>query len=239
MSNVADGVSTNNNRANGAARKGLTVLTRRASAEWEHVFALPTAAVARSLIGALLHRILPPAEPDAGEEIVGRIVETEAYLPLVDPACHGYRGPTPRNEAIFGRPGRAYVYFVYGNHFCVNVTTEPAGVGGAVLIRALEPQRGVEAMRRRRPAGTPDSALACGPGNLCRALGIDRSCNGVDLRSGPLRIELPSIAAPSIGAGPRIGIRAAAEWPLRFVDPSSECISPFRARASVSAKNGR
>jgi DNA-3-methyladenine glycosylase len=239
MSNVADGVSTNNNRAIGAASKGLTVLTRRASADWERMFALPTAAVARSLIGASLHRILPPAEPDAGEELVGRIVETEAYLPLVDPACHGYRGPTPRNEAIFGRPGRAYVYFVYGNHFCVNVTTEPAGVGGAVLIRALEPVRGIDAMRRRRTAGTPDAALACGPGNLCRALGIDRSCNGADLRTGPLRIELASVAMPSIGAGPRIGIRAAAQWPLRFVDPSSKSISPFRQRATVSVKNSR
>lgn len=238
MSNVADGVSTNNNRANGVASKGLTVLTRSA-ADWEGMFALPTAAVARALIGASLHRILPPEEPDAGEELVGRIVETEAYLPLVDPACHGYRGPTPRNAAIFGRAGHAYVYFVYGNHYCVNVTTEPAGIGGAVLIRALEPMRGIEAMRRRRPAGTPDAALACGPGNLCRALGIDRSCDGVGLRSGSLRIELPAVAVRSVGAGPRIGIRAAAKWPLRFVDPSSKSISPYRPRPSVLTKNGR
>jgi DNA-3-methyladenine glycosylase len=232
-------VSTTNNRAIGIARKGLPVLTRIAAEDWDRVFAMPTAAVARALIGASLCRVVPPTQPDAGEEIVGRIVETEAYLPLVDPACHGYRGPTPRNAAIFGRPGRAYVYFVYGNHFCVNVTTEPAGIGGAVLIRALEPVRGIEAMRRRRPAGTPDAALACGPGNLCRALGIDRSCNGVDLRSGPVRLEPPVAELRNIGAGPRIGIRAAAEWPLRFVDPSSESISPFRRRASVSAKNSR
>jgi DNA-3-methyladenine glycosylase len=203
------------------------------------VFALPTVAVARALIGAMLCRIMPPTEPDAGEEIVGRIVETEAYLPIVDPACHAYRGPTPRNAAMFGRPGRAYVYFVYGNHYCVNVTTEPAGIGGAVLIRALEPMRGLEAMRRRRPAGTPDAALACGPGNLCRALAIDRSCNGADLRIGPLRIELPATELRNIGAGPRIGIRAAAAWPLRFVDPSSDSVSPYRARASVSAHKGR
>jgi DNA-3-methyladenine glycosylase len=200
---------------------------------------MPTAAVARALIGASLIRILPPSEPDAEEEIVGKIVETEAYLPLVDPACHGYRGPTPRNGAIFGRPGRSYVYFVYGNHYCVNVTTEPAGIGGAVLIRALEPVRGIEAMRRRRPAGTPDAALACGPGNLCRALSIDRSCDGVYLRAGSLRLELPAVELRSIGAGPRIGIRAAADWPLRFVDPSSESISPFRSRATVLAKKGR
>lgn len=208
-------------------------------AEWERVFALPTAAVAQAIIGASLCRIVPANESDAGQEIVGRIVETEAYLPLVDPACHGYRGPTPRNAAIFGRPGFAYVYFVYGNHYCVNVSTERAGIGGAVLIRALEPVRGIDAMRRRRPPGTPDAALACGPGNLCRALGIDRSCDGTDMRSGLLRIVLPAAQVRNIEAGPRIGIRAAAEWPLRFIDPSSASISPFRRRASVSAKNGR
>jgi DNA-3-methyladenine glycosylase len=232
-------VNTTNNRAIGVARKGLAVLTRGAAAEWERVFALPTVAIARALIGAWLYRVVPPEQPDAGEVIVGRIVETEAYLPLVDPACHAYRGPTPRTDVVFGRPGRAYVYFVYGNHYCLNVTTEPAGIGGAVLIRALEPVRGIEAMRRRRPAGTADAALASGPGNLCRALGIDRSCNGVDLSSGPLRIELPVAEVRNIVAGPRIGIRAAADWPLRFVDPASASISPFRHRASVSAKNGR
>jgi DNA-3-methyladenine glycosylase len=238
-SNVADTVSTNNNRAIEVARKGLTVLSESEMAEWERVFALPTAAVAQAIIGASLCRIVPANESDAGQEIVGRIVETEAYLPLVDPACHGYRGPTPRNAAIFGRPGFAYVYFVYGNHYCVNVSTERAGIGGAVLIRALEPVRGIDAMRRRRPPGTPDAALACGPGNLCRALGIDRSCDGTDMRSGLLRIVLPAAQVRNIEAGPRIGIRAAAEWPLRFIDPSSASISPFRRRASVSAKNGR
>jgi DNA-3-methyladenine glycosylase len=238
-SNVADEVNTTNNRAIGVARKGLPVLTRGASAKWERVFGQPTAAVARALIGASLYRVVPPEQSDAGTMIVGRIVETEAYLPLVDPACHAYRGPTPRTAVMFGRPGYAYVYFVYGNHFCVNVTTERAGIGGAVLIRAVEPVRGIEAMRRRRPAGTPDAALACGPGNLCRAFAIDRSCSGADLSSGPLRIEFPVAEVQNIVAGPRIGIRAAADWPLRFVDPASASVSPFRLRASVSAKKGR
>jgi DNA-3-methyladenine glycosylase len=205
----------------------------------EQVFALPTVAVARALIGATLRRTVPRGQPDAGCELAGRIVETEAYLPLIDPACHGYRGPTPRNDAIFGRAGRAYVYFIYGNHFCFNVTTEPAGIGGAVLIRALEPLQGVDVMRRRRPDGTPDAALACGPGNLCRALGIDRSNNGTDLRCGALTIEIPNVRVPEVGAGPRIGIRDAADWPLRFIDPSSASISPFRRRASVSIRNCR
>ena len=199
----------------------------------EQVFAMPTVDVARALIGATLRRIVPPGHPDAGCELTGRIVETEAYLPLIDPACHGYRGPTARNDAIFGRAGRAYVYFIYGNHYCFNVTTEPAGIGGAVLVRALEPLQGVDVMRRRRPAGTPDDALACGPGNLCRALDIDRSSNGTDLRRGALTIEVTGDPAPEVGAGPRIGIRAAADWPLRFVDSSSASISPFRRRASV------
>ena len=226
-------MSTINNRANGAARKGLTVLSQADRANWDELFALPTAIVARALIGATLVRVVPPDRPDAGVEMAGRIVETEAYLPLVDAACHGYRGPTPRNAAIFGRPGTAYVYFIYGNHYCFNVTTERAGMGGAVLIRALEPRRGLEAMRRRRPEGTPDAALACGPGNLCRALGIDRACNGADLQSGALRIELSRAAAANVRVGPRIGIRVAATWPLRFVDAASRSVSPFRERASV------
>jgi DNA-3-methyladenine glycosylase len=205
----------------------------------EQVFALPTIAVARALIGATLRRVVPPGQPDAGCELAGRIVETEAYLPLVDPACHGYRGPTPRNSAIFGRAGCAYIYFIYGNHFCFNVTTEPAGIGGAVLIRALEPVQGVEFMRRRRPAGTPDAALACGPGNLCRALGIDRSSNGADLRNGALTIELPGAQPTAVRAGPRIGIREAADWPLRFIDPTSASISPYRRRASVLHRKSR
>ncbi len=203
------------------------------------MFALPTVAVARALIGATLRRFVPPGQPDAGRELAGKIVETEAYMPLIDPACHGYRGPTPRNDAIFGRAGFAYVYFIYGNHFCFNVTTEPAGIGGAVLIRALEPLQGSDVMRRRRPSGTPDAALACGPGNLCRALGIDRTCNGTDLRYGALTIEVLDARAPEVGAGPRIGIREAADWPLRFIDPSSESVSPFRRRTSVSNRKSR
>src|SRR5215471_9300150 len=129
--------------------------------------------VAKRLIGATLARRLPIGEPDAGTIVGGRIVETEAYLPLTDPSCHGFRGITKRNSAIFGPPGHAYVYFIYGNHYCLNVTTEKPGVGAAVLIRALEPKRGIQAMRRRRPS-QPDAKLASGPGNLCRVLSIDR-----------------------------------------------------------------
>jgi len=193
----------------------------------ETLFDGPTIEVARRLVGAALIRKLPPEHEDAGEELLGRIVETEAYLPFVDPACHGFRGPTPRNTSIFGRPGHAYVYFIYGNHFCLNVTTECAGIGGAVLIRALEPLSGIEAMRRRRP-GVRDAQLLSGPGNICKVMSIDRSCDGADLsRSASLRIETARSRrnGMKIAATTRVGLRVAAGWPLRFYDSSSESVS--------------
>jgi len=178
--------------------------------------------VARRLVGALLMR-----EPDASAaqapSAVLRIVETEAYLPLVDPSCHAYRGPTRRNASAFGRPGTAYVYFVYGNHFCLNVATERPGVGAAVLLRAAEPLEGAEAMRGRRP-GIPDARLASGPGNLCRALSIDRSHDGLDLSEGPLRIVRGTRPA-RVFESPRIGLSVARGWPLRFFDPDCPSVS--------------
>src|SRR5438132_3406911 len=118
----------------------------RQGTEWSNQpfdFLGPTIEVARRLVGAMLVREVPQPEPDAGTIIVARIVETEAYLPLVDPSCHAYRGPTRRNASAFGRAGTAYVYFIYGNHFCLNVATERPGIGAAVLIRAAEPIRGI------------------------------------------------------------------------------------------------
>src|SRR5579864_2139483 len=180
----------------------------------------PTVDVARRLVGALIIRRIPRGARDAGTTMIARIVETEAYLPFVDPACHAYRGPTRRNASAFGRPGSAYVYFIYGNHFCLNVVTEPAGVGAAVLIRAAEPIDGLEAMRRRRP-GVPDAALASGPGNLCRAMSIGRSDDGADLTGSDLRIAMPSLPAPAVATGPRIGLSVASRWPLRFYVPGN------------------
>jgi len=183
----------------------------------------PTVAVARRLIGASLFRRV-----STGAIVGGRIVETEAYLPLVDPASHGYRGPTKRNVSMFGRPGRAYVYFIYGNYYCLNVTTEPVGIGAAVLIRALEPMTGIDAMRRRRP-NVPDHKLASGPGNLCRSLDVDRSCDGADLVTDDrIWIEPQTLThgdTPHIIASSRIGLRNAATWPLRFYDENSPSIS--------------
>jgi len=175
----------------------------------------------------MIIRQITAGEPDAGTRLVARIVETEAYLPLVDPSCHAYRGPTKRNASVFGRPGTAYVYFIYGNHFCLNVTTERPGIGAAVLIRAAEPLEGIEAMRRRRP-GVADSRLASGPGNLCRAMSIDRADDGVDLSSGDLPIEPAQQGSGRLLVGPRIGLSVAASWPLRFFDPDSKSVSASR-----------
>lgn len=191
------------------------------------LFSGPTIDVARRLVGATLVRTLPPGEPGAGRVLSGRIVETEAYLPLVDPACHGYRGPTRRTAVLFGRPGCAYVYLIYGMHFCLNIKTEPPGVGSAVLLRALEPLEGIEEMRRRRAPGVPDAALLSGPGNLCRALAINLRENGTDLRRGGIRIQ-PATEAFDIRSSGRIGINVASQWPLRFYDPHSPSVSPFK-----------
>jgi DNA-3-methyladenine glycosylase len=180
--------------------------------------------VARRLVGAFLVR-----EPDDSENetrIVVRIVETEAYLPLVDPSCHAYRGPTKRNASAFGRRGTSYVYFIYGNHFCLNVATEPPGIGAAVLIRAAEPVSGIELMRDRRPQ-IEDARLASGPGNLCRALAIDRSLDGIDLVNGQIQIVIGK-APKRLFEGPRIGLAVAQDWPLRFFDADSPSVSAHR-----------
>ena len=197
----------------------------RALAQTDDPFDGPTIDVARRLIGATLHRVIPRGEPDAGTVAGGRIVEVEAYLPYVDPACHGYRGPTPRSGWIFGRRGTAYVYLIYGMYFCLNVVTERAGIGAAVLVRALEPLEGIEAMRRRRPR-IADPKLASGPGTLCRSLSIDLRCNGLDLRVGQLTISFPQERrANKVAVATRVGLSSAQRWPLRFYDPHSASVS--------------
>ena len=170
-------------------------------------FELPTVELARALIGCILVH-----ETRAGR-VAGRIVETEAYL-CDDPASHSFRGRTARNESMFGSPGRAYVYLVYGLHLCFNVASAAEGIGEAVLVRALEPLEGLEQMQRNR--GTADARALCrGPGRLTQALGITRADDGADLWRGKLRIEAGD-APGRIVVGPRVGIRLAAQRALRF-----------------------
>jgi DNA-3-methyladenine glycosylase len=148
---------------------------------------------------------------------VARIVETEAYVGPHDPACHaaGWRR-TPRTEVLYGEPGLAYVYFTYGMHWCVNVVTEREGFPAAVLLRALEPLEGLATMQRRRHGSTA-AMLAAGPARLTQALGIDRRLNGHRLTEPPLWIAAGRRVTPGrVVVGPRIGIRAAADWKLRF-----------------------
>ncbi len=198
---------------------------------------MDTVSLARFLIGKAVVRELPTGR------VAGRIVETEAY-PRRDPAAHHFRGPTPRNRSMFLQRGHAYVYFSYGNHFMLNVGAEVAGVGGGVLIRALEPLEGIEWMEQRR--GTTRLVdLARGPGRLASALSIDRSLDGVDLcAAGPLwlgavvqrRHDPDDLNAARhtvfvVAKSPRIGITRAAHRLLRFYERGSPFVSgPARLR---------
>jgi len=161
--------------------------------------------------------------------IGGRIVEVEAY-DQEDPASHGYRGRTPRNEAMFGPPGHAYVYRSYGVHWCLNLVCGEEGMPEAALIRALEPTAGIDDQRRRR--GAEDvRALCSGPGKLCQALAITRDHDGLPLDRAPFRLE-PRAETPEIVTAPRIGITRATELSWRYLESGSPYISRPAARAA-------
>ncbi len=169
----------------------------------------------------------------AGERS-GRIVEVEAYAGAEDAGSHAYRGRTARNATMFGPAGHLYVYFTYGMHWCVNVVCGPAGVASAVLLRALEPLTGLDAMRSARgPVARTDRDLCSGPGKLTRALGLGREHDGADLcdETSPVWLGDDGTEPPCPGTTARIGLRAGAgdEHPWRFVDPDSRFLSrPYR-----------
>ncbi len=180
-----------------------------------------TLLVARDLLG--LHLV----HDDGVTKRVGRIVETEAYMGPEDLAAHSARGRTKRTEVIFGAPGHAYVYFIYGFWYCLNVVTSRKGVPHAVLLRALEPVKGI-------------TDKTWGPGLLCRAMGIDRALNGTDLCADRLWLERPRGATPAvrIESSPRIGVDYAGAWakrPWRFFDRDS----PYVSTASARLRRGR
>ncbi len=183
-------------------------------------YARRTLVVARQLIGMNLVHL------DAGVRRVGRIVETEAYQGPADLAAHSAKGRTARNEVMFGGPGHAYVYFIYGFWYCVNVVVREEGVPHAVLLRALEPMEGLD-------------DKTWGPGLLCRAMNIDRSLNGTDLLGTKLWLERPAVPKrPRIATATRIGVDYAGDWanrPWRFFDRDSPYVSTVSAAARRKA----
>jgi len=193
-------------------------------------YADPSLRVARRLLGKLL------VHETADGPTSGRIVEVEAYRGPADRAAHSFGGRrSARNEAMYGPPGHAYVYFIYGIHFCMNVVCREPDVPEAVLLRALEPVAGIAVMRARRAlADAPEWRLCRGPGALCRAMGITRAENNADLCRGALRIlDAPDVPARDVARTPRIGVDYAgadAARPWRFAVRSSWAVSGRRLR---------
>lgn len=207
-------------------------------------FEAPPEQVAPRLLGKLLaHRTAPGL-------LAGRIVEAEAYLgphnQPPDPAAHSFRGPTPRNRVLFGPGGFAYVYAIYGRYFCMNISCEDEGSAGCVLLRALEPVAGVEAMALNRglaPGAAFDAKLGrlltSGPSRLCQALGLTRQAhNGLDLldSASPLQVRDDGYRVEEVLATARIGINSmneAVDWPLRFALPGSLCLSGAKRLTAI------
>lgn len=181
----------------------------------------PTIEVAKGLLGKVL----------VSRTTAGIITEVEAYLGLEDRAAHASRGLTPRTKVLFGPPGRAYVYFIYGMYCCLNLVAEPEGTPGCVLIRAVHPVGGMELMRQRRPHVRCLRDLTSGPGKLTIAMGITLGDNGREVTRGPLTVRrLPVDPQLRIAATPRIGIRHCADWPLRFVVQEGYAMLPSDER---------
>lgn len=200
-------------------------MTRSAATLDGDRLAIDVLPAARLLLGCRL-----VADRPAGQVEV-RLVELEAYRGADDPAAHSYRGRTPRNAVMFGPPGHLYVYFVYGMHFCANISCLPDGEAGAVLLRAGEVLSDLEVAHRYRPTARSDAELARGPARLATLLGLRREHNGVDLTDpgSPIRL-LPGDPVPAnrVHTGPRVGVAAAKERPWRFWVDGSPAVSPYR-----------
>ena len=189
------------------------------------------ALVARELLGMLLE----VHDPD-GTVRRARIVETEAYLGPHDPACHAVVGRTRRTEHLHGPPGRAYVYRIYGLHWCLNAVTLPDGIGSAVLLRGVEPVGDLGVLRHRRPSARRDRDLTNGPGKLCAAYGITGEHDGTSLQRGAVRLVMgASLDAARVAVSPRIGITRAADWPLRFFEAGNPFVSSTPKHFAVTS----
>lgn len=193
-----------------------------------------TEQVARDLVGMVLVRTLQVGNKK--HRLAGVIVETEAYGHADDEASHACRGMTARNAVMFGPVGRAYVYFTYGNHFCVNVSARsPDAPAGAVLIRGIEPVEGIDVMKKLR--GIDDvRLLASGPGRLTQALGITRAQDGADMTERESQLRIEKGASREVVATTRVGITRAADRNWRFADPSSVYVSRRVAAVGQQAK---
>ncbi len=215
----------------GMSRRQIEKQTRLLSRAF---YERPTVEVTRDLLGKLIVHKLD------GCTLAGKIVETEAYLGLNDQAAHAFRGLTNRTRVIFGPPGHAYVYFIYGMYECLNLVCEPDGVAGCVLIRALEPVAGIDQMWRRRPAARRLRDLASGPGKLTLAMGITREHYGRDVTRGDLQVrEFPGAAAPEIVTTARVGISVSRDLPLRFYIKDNEFVSKAGGESRLSGTRGQ
>ena len=205
-------------QGSGAARVSGRALPRS-------FFERPSPVVARDLLG----RVVESRTPDGRVRL--RLVEVEAYAGEDDPASHAWRGPTPRTRVMYGPPGRAYVYFTYGMHWCLNLVCRPEGTASAVLLRAGEVLEGGDLVRERRGPRPEQRRLASGPANLAVALGVDGTWDGrsVVARGSGLRVlEGEPVADPDVVAGPRVGITRAVATPWRFLLAGNPCVSGSR-----------
>ncbi|MGH3512315.1 MAG: DNA-3-methyladenine glycosylase [Pseudonocardiaceae bacterium] len=197
----------------------------------EHL-AVDVLAAARLLLGCLVVADRPDGQ------VVVRLVELEAYRGSDDPAAHSYRGRTARNSVMFGPPGHLYVYFVYGLHFCANISCLPDGEPGAVLLRGAEVVSDLATARLARPTARCDADLARGPARLATLLGLRREHNGLDVTDPTSQVRLlpgDPIAAEQVRTGPRVGVAAAQDRPWRFWVAGSPAVSAYRRRPNPTS----